>query len=52
MTKKVSDSAQQKQQWQIIVEKWQKQEKEKKRKQSKDNASEQNKKIEIKSCLI
>lgn len=50
MTKKVSDSAQQKQQWQIIVEKWQKQEK--KRKQSKDNASEQNKKIEIKSYVI
>jgi hypoxanthine phosphoribosyltransferase len=50
MTKKVSDSAQQKQQWQIIVEKWQKQEK--KRKQSKDNVSEQNKKIEIKSYVI
>lgn len=43
MTKKVSDSAQ-KQQWQIIVEKWERQEKEKKRKQIKDNASEQNKK--------
>ena len=26
MTKKVSDSAQQKQQWQIIVEKWKQQE--------------------------
>jgi hypoxanthine phosphoribosyltransferase len=50
MTKKVSDSAQQKQQWQIIVEKWQKQEK--KKKQSKDNVSEQNKKIEIKSYVI
>ena len=37
--KKLSE-CQQKKQWDIIVEKWQKQEKEKKRKQSKDNPSE------------